>query len=79
MAYERVSCDAVGTKGKTLGGKSSKILHIKEYNLDAFQHRNCHSINSNSKTFKPTKPGRAIAQGVSRWLPTAAARVQTRI
>jgi hypothetical protein len=28
---------------------------------------------------KPYKVGRAIAQAVSRWLPIAAARIQTRV
>jgi hypothetical protein len=30
-------------------------------------------------TYLYSGPGRAIAQAVSRWLPTAAARVQTRV
>jgi hypothetical protein len=31
------------------------------------------------KNINPLESGRAIAQSVSRWLPTAAARVQTRV
>jgi hypothetical protein len=51
-----------------------------------FENRKNLNNSENFRTFKNVlklsklkKWGRAIAQAVSRWLPTAAARVQTRV
>jgi hypothetical protein len=38
-----------------------------------------HMISSEVDSRVNAKAGRAVAQAVSRWLPTAAARVQTRV
>jgi hypothetical protein len=57
----------------------SFVLHVPS-NAAVFIQRDCTRLHMTVQLLLVSKVhGRAIAQAVSRWLPTAAARVQTRV
>jgi hypothetical protein len=51
---------------------------VEEFHEQLTNHQLLNKVTTLSSYSKPSLKGRAVAQAVSRWLPTAAARVRVR-